>query len=119
MSVIIFGKRCKICRLWKPRSEFYRVTKTQGNICSKCGEWHEQALLLLGRGIPPRGCQECGVTFESLAAGTKGDNVGMYLHPKDGIYQILCARCSAKYAPRSGIYEDTAYEHRAKLKGYK
>jgi hypothetical protein len=44
-------------------------------------------------------------------------NVGMYLHQKDGVYQILCRSCSDHYVrQRVDLYGDTEFGDRLKLK---
>jgi len=65
-------------------------------MCRRCHEWHLQALKALA-GEPPSGCQECGRSFKELEELAPGGNVRMYVHPKDGLYQILCPRCSDRY----------------------
>lgn len=88
-------------------------------MCWSCYEWHGKALAMLA-GHPPPGCQECGVTFDHLKRITPGGNVRMYLHPKDGIYQILCRTCSDRYTPkRLDLYGDTQFGWDHKLKGAK
>lgn len=52
-----------------------------------------------------------------IAEQTRGDNVRMALHPKDGIWQVLCGTCSDTYeAKRRDLYADTPYGH---IKGLK
>lgn len=72
-------------------------------ICRHCQEHHEKVLTMFA-GAPPPGCQECGVTFETLRALPNGD-VRMFLHMKDNIYQLLCPVCSDRYvAKRRDLY---------------
>jgi hypothetical protein len=38
----------------------------------------------------------------------------MYVVPRDGIYQILCRECAARYLPkRHDLYKGTAFGHAA------
>lgn len=88
-------------------------------MCFHCWQWHQQALKMFA-GEPPAGCQECGVTFEALERAAPGGNVGMYIHAKDGIYQVLCRRCSDAYIQkRVDLYADTKFGWDRKLKGGK
>lgn len=120
---IIRHRRCKVCLRNKPEATFYRVNDTEGSICGTCGDYHEQALMFFATGTPPKGCQRCELTFEQLRTDmTVQDETvktGMYLHMKDGVYQILCRKCSDWYSARCGMYENTPFEHKRKLKGYK
>lgn len=71
-------------------------------------------------GDPPWGCQECGVTFADLESATADGNVSMYMHTKDGIYQVLCRQCSDAYErKRLDLFGGTVYGHLKKLKGTK
>lgn len=71
-------------------------------------------------GDPPPGCQDCGVTFDALMERAPDGNVGMCLHQKDGVYQILCRTCSDQYVrKRVDLYGDTLFGEKRKLKGTK
>lgn len=86
-------------------------------MCWQCMGWHEHALKVLA-GAPPRGCQECGVTFAFLESCSPDGNTRMYVHSKDGIYQILCPHCSDAYErKRLDLYGGTRYADLKKLKG--
>ena len=83
-------------------------------MCLRCYTWHSKALDLLCKGIPPPGCQDCGLTFDDLA--DREGNTKMYVHAKDGIYQILCPRCSDVYVlKRRDLYGATLFGHRKGL----
>lgn len=44
----------------------------------------------------------------------------MFLHWKDGVYQVLCRACSDRYErKRLDLYGDTVHGHLKKLKGAK
>lgn len=89
----------------------------RGYTCRYCLEWHFHALDVLG-GAMPQGCQECGRQAEELKEVLPGGEVTvrLYAHPKDGVYQLLCAKCTEAYVPkRRDIYGGTAYGHRLKL----
>jgi hypothetical protein len=86
-------------------------------MCWLCWEWHNQALEALA-GNPPSGCQVCGVTYTQLQERSpNGDSeVGMYVHPKDGIYQVLCRACSDAYElQRVDLYRPTQFGYEKKL----
>lgn len=85
-------------------------------MCFHCYEWHLKALAVLA-GTPPPGCQECGVTFGALQAASADGNTRMYVHPKDGLYQVLCPLCSDRYThKRADLYGDTAFGFAQQLK---
>lgn len=116
MAVIIFGKRCKLCsRFIDPRELIGDVRS--GYLCWKCLEAHNRSLKLIAAN-PPRGCQECGVTFAALKErAVYPDEVHMKLHYRDNILEVLCYPCSEKYEPkRRDLYADTEYGHLRKLK---
>ncbi len=76
----------------------------------RCYAWHLEALELLNRGIPPRGCQNCGVTFAQLEE--RGLGGSMVIHPQDGIYAVVCKHCSDRYERLTRrFYAGTQYGH--------
>lgn len=78
-------------------------------ICDDCLTWHYHALDVLG-GALPHGCQECGARLAGLAEATPGDELKLYVVPKDGILQTLCATCARKYTgKRADLYRGTDY----------
>jgi hypothetical protein len=87
--------RCSFCSKERPAHRVHHLTNGQ-IICDYCMEWHRNAMDVLSGGVP-RGCQECGATWEFLRDSTLGVEVRMYVVPKDGIYQLLCSLCVAKY----------------------
>lgn len=106
--------RCRLCSKFRSPSEFVHSPIT--GYCWHCYEWHQRALKMLAGEDPP-GCQECEVSFEVLRAAACGD-LRMYLHPKDGIYQVLCLKCSDEYErKRLDLYGDTPHGFLKKLKG--
>ena len=77
-------------------------------MCLHCFEWHNHALALLNKGKIPPGCQVCGLTFEALA--NAAGNTRMYVHAKDGLYQVLCPTCSDAYIlKRADLYKPTRF----------
>jgi hypothetical protein len=101
--------RCNWCSKERHAFRVHRMASGQ-MICDDCLDWHQHAIAFLG-GAVPRGCQECGATWEKLRdADPLAVGVKMYVVPKDGIYQILCALCVAKYLPkRADIYQGTQF----------
>ena len=78
-------------------------------ICDDCLEWHQHAIAFLGGDIP-RGCQECGATWEFLRESELSGEVRLYAVKKDGIYQLLCALCVRKYLPKiPDVYKGTQF----------
>lgn len=108
MSGLAVGIRCSYCSKQRPEFRVHRMASGQV-ICDDCLEWHQHALEFLGGGMP-RGCQECGVSWEFLRDSTPGDEVRMYVVPKDGILQVLCAECVRAYVPkRADLYMGTKF----------
>jgi hypothetical protein len=87
--------RCAFCSHERAAHRVHALASGQ-TICDYCIEWHRNALDVLGGGVP-RGCQECGASWEFLRDSTLGVEVRMYVVPKDGIYQLLCALCVRSY----------------------
>ena len=78
-------------------------------ICDYCLQWHLDALAFLGGGEMPEGCQECGADFSTLRDFDPA-HARVFVVPKDGIYQMLCARCVAPYVEkRADIYGGTQF----------
>jgi hypothetical protein len=84
------------------------VLKSNQVICDVCIDWHVAAMDFLG-GAPPRGCQECGITWEKLRS-LPGDRTSIFIVPKDGIYQMLCEECKNAYVVlRPDLYRNTEF----------
>ncbi len=106
---VIIGERCHYCSHFRSPSEIQPIGTGGAQICWRCIEWHGEAIRMLAGKSQPRGCQECGITFAELKARAAED-VRMYLHQKDGIYQILCKPCSDDYIPkRRDLYGPTLF----------
>ena len=106
--------RCDYCSKQKAPSEFLHIAGGVA-MCRDCYEWHQRALSALA-GTPPPGCQACNRTFQELEEAAPGGNVRMYVHPKDGLYQILCPRCSDRYVrKRRDLYGGTPFGREMKL----
>ena len=113
---IVIAVKCHYCSHLRNPKEVMRLSG--GPImCWHCYEWHRHALQMLS-GHPPPGCQECGITFAALFEAAPGGDMKMYLHAKDGIYQILCRTCSDAYVQkRVDLYGNTAFGRSRKLTG--
>lgn len=111
---ILIGEKCPMCSKFRSPSEILRMGEGECvRICLDCYAWHRRALDMLA-GTPPPGCQVCGVSFEEAKA--RDGNSRMWLHQKDGIYQILCGWCDAKYVQkRRDLYGNTPYGKKKKL----
>jgi hypothetical protein len=56
------------------------------------------------------GCQGCSATWEFLRDSTLGEEVRLFVVPRDGIYQVLCAACVRVYLPkRADLYGGTQF----------
>lgn len=110
----VVAVRCNWCSKERPEFRVHRIASGQV-ICDHCLEWHLAALEVLN-GNAPRGCQHCGASWEQLQRATPGHQVRMYVVPKDGIYQLLCATCVRPYTQqRSDLYRNTNYGKELKL----
>lgn len=100
--------RCNWCDRQRARFRVHQLASGQV-ICDYCLEWHSNALDMLG-GSPPKGCQVCRHSWAELCARDLGAQVRMYVVPKDGIYQLLCAACVRPYLPkRKELYKGTHF----------
>lgn len=107
--------RCHYCSRFRSPREVLAIGTGGVVMCWLCYEWHLRALKALC-GQPPPGCQECGVTFDELRRVAVDGDCRMYVHPKDGLYQVLCPRCSeAYYRKRADLYRSTLNGHRRKI----
>jgi len=107
-NAVVIGEQCRYCSKFRAPADIMRLP---GNvrICHSCYAWHQQALRLFS-GEPPSGCQECGITFADLDRRSVDGNVEMYVHAKDGIYQVLCPACSDRYMrKRKDLYGGTPF----------
>mgnify|MGYP001569448208 CR=1 FL=1 len=116
MPLLIVGTRCKVCSQFQNPKELIGDSRS-GFICWKCYENHCEALRTLG-GEAPRACHECRTTFTQLEENSPDpEKVRMFLHWKDGCYQILCPPCSDKYVPkRLDLYRDCEFGHLRNLR---
>ena len=109
----VIQTRCHYCSKFRHPSHCIHIGQSVV-MCLGCYEWHQKALKMLCEGIPPSGCQSCGITFEALF--DHAGNNRMYVHVRDGIYQILCRSCSDTYVlKRKDLYGATAFGHRKGL----
>lgn len=106
--MVIIGEKCQACSRFVNPNELIRFGESMTR-CHKCHEKHVAALNVLA-GNPPKGCGECGITFEQLANLNGGADVPMYVHGKDGVYQLLCGACDAVYVQkRRDLYGGTRF----------
>jgi hypothetical protein len=90
---------CHWCGQFKPRFRVHTLASRQ-TICDYCLEWHYHALEFLG-GAAPAGCQVCLTSWAELRAAEPGDEVRLYVVPKDGILALLCRACVKPYLPKT------------------
>jgi hypothetical protein len=110
MTPEVLQGRCNYCSKTRPRFRLHRLTQAQ-SICDYCMEWHQNAIEVLGGGVP-RGCQVCDRSWDFLRDSTLGEQVRMYVVVKDGIYQVLCPECVKSYLPkRADLFKGTPFGH--------
>lgn len=91
--------RCHYCQGF--RSPLEVVTMSCNVVmCWRCYEWHQEALYVQFQQRPPKGCQECNLSYAELEARAPDGNVRIVLVPKDGLYQVMCGTCSDAYLPK-------------------
>lgn len=110
----VISVRCHYCSRFWPQSEVLHI----GESVIMCIHCHEKHRVAIDAFEPPTHCQgPCGRTFEEISLFTPGDKVGMTVHMKDGVYQILCAQCDADYVQkRRDLYGDTRFGWERKLR---
>lgn len=119
--VAIFTHACRNCGKQRHPKEF--VGNPVIGYCWHCYEWHQHAIEVF-TGAPPRGCQECGRTYDELERLVEPGDGGVRLafFRKDGIYQVLGVRCGCADAyerKRLDMFASTPYGERKKLRGAK
>jgi hypothetical protein len=98
---------CNWCTRALPKFRVHRLMSHQV-ICDYCLEWQDHAMEVLG-GAVPRGCQACGTSWYDLNARS-GQQVRMYVVPKDGIFQLLCIDCVRPHLPKTKeLYKGTKF----------
>jgi hypothetical protein len=111
---VLASLRCHYCSRWRAAWDVHRLgtpEKPAQLICMNCLDWHQRALdLLAGHAMP--GCQECCATWATLRDQAPGVEVRLYVVPRDGIYQVLCASCVGPYVrARRDLYVGTPFAH--------
>lgn len=105
----LVAHRCNYCSRQLPAFRVHRIAANSQVICDDCLDWHNKAIEFLAGGAIP-GCQACGASWEFLHASTLGVEIRLYVVPKDGIYQVLCATCVRPYvSQRADLYRDTRF----------
>lgn len=113
---VLIGEKCPSCSRFVSPAEILRFGDDGCvRLCARCWGKHLEALKVIGSGEPPKACQECNTPFGELAADERG-NSRMYIHSKDGVYQVLCSCCSDAYErKRRDLYGSTPYGNAKKL----
>jgi len=100
--------KCRACSHFRDPREFSGGPIV--GVCWRCYEGHIEGLAFLSGHIP-KGCQECGRTYRELnelAQRAGLPDTRLVLERKDGIFQVLCLECDAKYFPkRRDLYGKT------------
>jgi hypothetical protein len=111
----VLHPKCRVCGRHRPVEEFVAGGPVTG-YCLRCLERNQEALDLLANRSLPQGCHVCNKSMKQLSDETPGSDVRLYLHPKDGIWQLLCAPCSDRYEhKRADLYRGTPYGHERKI----
>jgi hypothetical protein len=99
---------CNWCTKFRPKFRVHRLTSNQV-ICDYCMAWHNHALEFLGGAIPV-GCQVCQRSWDTLRDTTPGEQVRLYVVPKDGYLQLMCLACVKPYLPKTKhLYKGTQF----------
>lgn len=115
VAVPIVGVQCAVCSRFVPQRDIIRIGESV-NRCQQCEELHLVALDKLAAN-PPRECGTCKTTWEQLKERAAGDHVSMFVHWKDGCYQVLCSACDLLYVPqRRDLYGKTRHGWDRKIK---
>lgn len=111
-AAAIIGVRCFYCsRFCAPRE-----VRTIGESVQMCWQCQEKHTVKVEGFRPPAECQMCGTSTELIAARARGARWSMFLHWKDGEYQMLCPACSDAYiGKRRDLYGGTRFAWLAKL----
>jgi hypothetical protein len=110
--------KCRRCSHWRPVEEFVAGGPVSG-YCLGCYERHHEALRVLA-GALPTSCVLCDLSFSALREACAPADPRMYLHVIDGLYGLLCPRCSDDYErKRLDLYGATPYGEAKKLRGAK
>jgi hypothetical protein len=103
---------CHFCSRQLPPFRVYQLGPAEclsQTICDDCLTWHNRAIALLA-GEAISGCQGCGASWQTLCDREPGQRVPLYVVPRDGVYQVLCAACLVTYVPkRRDLYGRTAF----------
>jgi len=113
----VVSVRCHYCSKFRHPDDVHPIGTGGAVMCVHCREWHAENVSAITRGGVPKGCFECRITWAELrlrfAAGDKPDEVKMFMVPKDGIYQLLCAKCTDAYErKRADLLRGTLYGQR-------
>jgi hypothetical protein len=116
MHGVLIGEKCPSCSRFVSALEMLRFGLGGCvRMCIRCYGHHRHRLAGLAAQNPPEACHGCSTPFEELPKDA-GGNSRMYIHEKDGIYQVLCLRCSDAYErKRPDLYRSTPYGHERKI----
>ena len=79
-------------------------------VCDDCRRNHFEALYLLCQAKPPRACQNCHISLESMKALHPTGEPSFAMHQLDGVYVALCMDCSNKVEQLTRhMYRDTPH----------
>ena len=105
--------RCRRCSRFRHPDDF-AINPTVG-YCRQCYEGHQRALKVLEGGVPKE-CTLCNAAFEDLMNAAGAGDIRMYVHLQDGLYGVMCQRCSDAYEhKRRDLYQATEYGAQKKI----
>lgn len=108
----IIGVQCHYCSKFCRPGEYLRIGQSVV-MCWKCEENHRPKIHGFA---PPKECQGCHTETAVLADRTPGGQYSMFVHWKDGEYQMLCQACSDAYiGKRKDLYGRTKFGWDIKL----
>lgn len=112
LAAPVIGVQCHYCSRFVRPCE-YMLIGLSVIMCWQCEEKHRG---LIAGFAPPKECQGCHTPTELLAARASGAKWSMFVHFKDGEYQMLCKECSDAYiGKRKDLYGRTQFGWDVKL----
>jgi hypothetical protein len=100
--------RCRFCSRPHQIEEF-----VGGPIVGYCVDCYYKAAVAIAEMRGMTGCGDCHTTFAELR---RRGHPRLHMHPKDGIWLLLCDACHERYFPkRRDLYGATPWGARLKL----
>lgn len=117
-AAILLTEICPYCTHARSLHDIMPFAGTK--ICQECYQAHLEALRVFSDAKPPSECSGCHLSYAELCAraGIREDQQAtMQVHYENGVYRILCKRCSDGYVrKRVELYGDTEFGRNLGLK---